>query len=156
MTPRIRMIVARFFSEDATGWHFIDIGELPDHTERRAVDAELILHPPYPRTVFVGTDYAGALFATRVEAGTDHIVVAGVGVSKWNRVTYQEPVAFIRNPDGPGLRAVSALDDKQLDDKTLSRQLRWTHALFDKLPAVREAVAVDRRVGWLVNEGTKG
>jgi len=149
MTPRIRMIVARFFSEDATGWHFIDIGEIPEHTDRRLVDADVILHPPYPRTVFVGTDHAGSLFATRVDAGMDHVVVAGVGVTPAGRANRMEPVAFIRNPDGVGLHAISAIDEQPLDDKTLARTLRWAYACFDALPKANQAFVPTARPSFI-------
>ena len=131
MTPNITRML-RLMPSDMTGWHFIDVGALPARTERRQVDADLVTHPPYQQTVFVGQDRDGLTFALTTKAGDGSVTVAAIGTRDGTTMTRMwNPVAFIDTPQGLSGYAGSGA---QLSRDEMAKALRWLHACFDAMP----------------------
>lgn len=134
MTPLARKFAPLF--DDADQWHFIDIGEFPERTEARDVDVDIILHPPFRRTVFLASDIKGGATALRLESGEDSIAFAGIGMTANGDRKIFQPVAFVRS--GKGVKAVLP-EGASANREGLEWALRLVSACFDALPEALEA-----------------
>ena len=113
MTPLIREMVTLSPEPESAMW--FDVGQ-SQRIEAMHVPAEVLMHPPFPRTAIVGIDSAGVKFALWVMAGDHSVTIGGVNAGQ----KYLTPFAVFETPEG--LRYYRG--DLEIDRATVNTTLR--------------------------------
>ncbi|WP_225783387.1 hypothetical protein [Xenophilus sp. Marseille-Q4582] len=97
MTPDIR--AASRLTSDPTRVMWFDVGQVPEYSADRPVDAERLMHPPFDRCAICGRDADGDLFVLTTTAGHNSLAIAGLTRARAG-IVYMDAFAIMRLEDG--------------------------------------------------------
>lgn len=97
MTPDIR--AASRLTSDSTRVMWFDVGQVPEYSADRPIDAERLMHPPFDRCAICGRDADGDLFVLTTTAGHNSLAIAGLTRARAG-IVYMDAFAIMRLEDG--------------------------------------------------------
>lgn len=144
MTPLIRDMVR--YAPEPEQYMWFDVGALPMHADRRTLDADVLTHPPFPKTAVVATDAHGVKIVLALIGGNNSVAVSGIGINPDGSTKALEPYALVKTEDG-GVHIVPPKGSETQPRERYAVVIRIVSTCMDLLNAQGQAYRPEAKTG---------